>query len=138
MPGSHTLATVAPRAVMRRPWKSDLNNSPYVRKPASVQSVMLRVLLALVPGIAAYVWYFGAGILVNLAIASAAALAGEAAMLHARGRPMGIFLADLSAIVTAWLIVLTFPPIVPWWITAGATLFAIVIVKQLYGGLGRR
>ncbi len=137
MPGSHTLATVAPRAVMRRPWKSDLNNSPYVRKPASVQSVMLRVLLALVPGIAAYVWYFGAGILVNLAIASAAALAGEAAMLHARGRPMGIFLADLSAIVTAWLIVLTFPPIVPWWITAGATLFAIVIVKQLYGGLGQ-
>ena len=115
----------------------ELNNSPYIRKPASVQSVMLRVLLALVPGIAAYVWFFGAGILVNLVIASVAAIAGEAAMLLARGRPVGIFVADLSAVVTAWLIVMTFPPIVPWWITVGATLFAIVVVKQLYGGLGQ-
>ena len=61
-------------------------NSPFVRKSASVQQVMLKVLLALVPGIAAYVWFFGAGILVQLAIASAAALAGEAAMLAIRGK----------------------------------------------------
>ncbi|HNI83525.1 MAG TPA: RnfABCDGE type electron transport complex subunit D, partial [Rhodocyclaceae bacterium] len=60
-------------------------NSPFIRKPASVQSVMLQVLLALVPGIAAYVWFFGAGILVNLALATAAALAGEAALLTVRG-----------------------------------------------------
>jgi ferredoxin len=46
-------------------------NSPFVRKPASVQSVMLQVLLALLPGIAAYVWFFGPGILVQLALASA-------------------------------------------------------------------
>lgn len=98
---------------------------------------MLKVLLALLPGIAAYVWFFGAGVLIHLLIASLAALAGEALMLKARGRPVGIFLADLSAVVTAWLIVLTFPPIVPWWLTVGATLFAIVVVKQLYGGLGQ-
>ncbi|MBK6974234.1 MAG: RnfABCDGE type electron transport complex subunit D [Sterolibacteriaceae bacterium] len=114
-----------------------MNNSPYIRQPASVQTVMLKVLLALLPGIGAYVWLFGAGVLVNLAIASAAALAGEALMLKARGRPLDIYLADLSAVVTAWLIVLTFPPIVPWWLTVAATLFAIVIVKQLYGGLGQ-
>lgn len=114
-----------------------LNNSPYIRQPASVQSVMLKVLLALLPGIAAYVWLFGAGVLVNLAIASAAALVGEALMLRARRRAVGIYLADLSAIVTAWLIALTFPPIVPWWLTVAATLFAIVVVKQLYGGLGQ-
>ena len=112
-------------------------NSPYIRKPASVQSVMLQVLLALVPGIAAYVWFFGAGILVQLAIASAAALAGEAAMLAIRGKPKALFLTDLSAIVTAWLIALTFPPIVPWWLTVTGTLLAVVIVKQLYGGLGQ-
>ena len=96
-----------------------MNNSPYIRKPASVQLVMLKVLLALLPGIAAYVWFFGAGVLIHLLIASLAALAGEALMLKARGRPVGIFLADLSAVVTAWLIVLTFPPIVPWWLTVG-------------------
>ena len=112
-------------------------NSPFIRKPTSVQSVMLQVLLALVPGIAAYVWFFGAGILVNLALATAAALAGEAALLTVRGRPRALFLTDLSAVVTAWLIALTFPPIVPWWITVLATLLAIVVVKQLYGGLGQ-
>ncbi len=112
-------------------------NSPFVRKSASVQLVMLKVLLALVPGIAAYVWFFGAGILVQLAIASAAALAGEAAMLAIRGKPKALFLTDLSAIVTAWLIALTFPPIVPWWLTVTGTLLAIVVVKQLYGGLGQ-
>lgn len=114
-----------------------MNNSPYIRKPASVQLVMLKVLLALLPGIAAYVWFFGAGVLVHLVVATLAALAGEALMLKARGRPVGMFLSDLSAVVTAWLIVLTFPPIVPWWLTASATLFAIVVVKQLYGGLGQ-
>lgn len=112
-------------------------NSPFVRKSASVQQVMLKVLLALVPGIAAYVWFFGAGILVQLAIASAAALAGEAAMLAIRGKPKALFLTDLSAIVTAWLIALTFPPIVPWWLTVTGTLLAVVVVKQLYGGLGQ-
>ena len=114
-----------------------MNNSPFVRKPASVQRVMLQVLLALVPGIAAYVWFFGAGILVQLAIASAAALAGEAAMLAIRGKPKALFLTDLSAIVTAWLIALTFPPIAPWWLTVTGTLLAVVVVKQLYGGLGQ-
>ena len=114
-----------------------MNNSPFVRKAASVQSVMLQVLLALVPGIAAYVWFFGAGILVQLAIATAAALAGEAAMLAIRGRPKALFLTDLSAVVTAWLIALSFPPIVPWWLTVTGTLLAVVVVKQLYGGLGQ-
>jgi len=114
-----------------------MNNSPFVRKAASVQSVMLQVLLALVPGIAAYVWFFGSGILVQILIASAAALAGEAAMLAIRGKPRALFLTDLSAIVTAWLIALTFPPIAPWWLTALATLLAVVVVKQLYGGLGQ-
>jgi hypothetical protein len=123
----------APRAARNPP----MINSPYVRKPASVQSVMLQVLLALVPGIAAYVWFFGAGILVQLAIASAAALAGEAAMLAIRGKPKALFLTDLSAVVTAWLIALTFPPIAPWWLTVTGTLLAVVIVKQLYGGLGQ-
>ena len=74
---------------------------------------MLKVLAALIPGIAVYVWFFGAAILVQIALASAAALAGEAAMLKLRGQPVGLFLADGSALVTAWLIALTFPPIAP-------------------------
>ncbi len=113
------------------------NNSPYFRQPASVRSVMLKVLAALLPGIAAYVWFFGAGVLVQIALASAAALAGEAAMLAIRRKPLWLFLGDGSALVTAWLIALTFPPIGPWWLVVVATLFAIVVVKHLYGGLGQ-
>ncbi|MGE5469136.1 MAG: RnfABCDGE type electron transport complex subunit D [Ignavibacteria bacterium] len=112
-------------------------NSPYFRKPASVRSVMLRVLVALLPGVAAYVWFFGAGILVQIALASAAALAGEAAILRLRDKPVWLFVSDGSALVTGWLIALSFPPIAPWWVVVAATLLAIVVVKHLYGGLGQ-
>lgn len=115
----------------------DRRNSPFIRSSASVTSVMLRVLAALVPGIAAYVWQFGVGVLVQIALATATALACEAFMLRARGRPLGLYLGDLSAVVTAWLIALAFPPIAPWWIVVAGTAFAIVIAKHLYGGLGQ-
>ena len=110
---------------------------PYVLGQASVQRVMLQVLLALLPGIAAYVWLVGACIVLQLAIATLAALAGEALMLRLRGRPLRLFLSDGSAIVTAWLIALTFPPLAPWWLIVVGALFAIVVAKQLYGGLGQ-
>ncbi|MDD5296410.1 MAG: RnfABCDGE type electron transport complex subunit D [Rhodocyclaceae bacterium] len=114
-----------------------MNNSPYFRKPTSIQVIMFKVLVALLPAVAAYVWLLGAGILVNVALASITALAGEAAMLKVRGRPITPFLSDGSALVTAWLIALTFPPLSPWWLTVAGTLFAVVVVKQLYGGLGQ-
>ncbi|MBS1138206.1 MAG: electron transport complex subunit RsxD, partial [Proteobacteria bacterium] len=98
---------------------------------------MFKVLAALLPGVAAYVYFFGAGILLQLAIASAAAVIGEAGLLALRRKPVAIFVSDGSALVTAWLIALTLPPIVPWWITAVASLFAIIVVKHLYGGLGQ-
>lgn len=114
-----------------------MNGSPHLHRPVSVRLIMFKVLAALLPGIAVYVWFFGAAILVQIALASAAALAGEAAMLKLRQRPVGRFLSDGSALVTAWLIALTFPPIAPWWLTVSATLFAIVVAKHLYGGLGQ-
>lgn len=112
-------------------------HSPYVRKPASVQTVMLTVLLGLVPGVAAYVWQIGAGILVNLAIAGVSALVAEALILRLRNRPIRPALTDLSALVTAALVVLCFPPIAPWWLTTLAVFIAIVAGKHLYGGLGQ-
>lgn len=114
-----------------------MRSSPHVLMPASVRSVMLKVLVALVPGIAAYVWFFGAAILVQLALASVAALVAEALMLKARGKPVMLFLTDGSALVTAWLVALTFPPLAPWWLTVTGVLIAIVVAKHLYGGLGQ-
>ena len=111
--------------------------APFVIDRSSVTQVMAWVLAALLPGIAVYVWVFGPGILVTLSLASATALAAEAAMLKARGYPVKPFLTDLSAIVTAWLLALSLPSLAPWWLIITGTLFAIVVAKHLYGGLGQ-
>ncbi|MEK9939717.1 MAG: RnfABCDGE type electron transport complex subunit D, partial [Methylotenera sp.] len=113
-----------------------MNRSPYVSDAPSVSVIMLKVLLALIPGIFAYVWVFGGGILVSIALATLTALAAEAALLKIRQRPIKPYLSDLSAVVTAWLLALALPPLAPWWLVVVATLFAIIVAKQLYGGLG--
>lgn len=97
---------------------------------------MLKVLLALLPGIALYVWNFGPAILVSIMLASITALATEAAMLKLRKRPVAPFLRDNSALLTGWLLALSIPPLAPWWLVVVGTAFAIAIAKHLYGGLG--
>src|SRR3990167_301887 len=111
--------------------------SPHAKGSNRTQQVMLQVLLATVPGILALTWLFGFGTLINLLWASACALGFEAAILALRQRPLGFFLKDYSALVTAVLLALALPPYSPWWLTLIATGFAIVFGKQLYGGLGQ-
>jgi Na+-translocating ferredoxin:NAD+ oxidoreductase subunit D len=113
-----------------------LMSSPYFTHAPSVAAVMGKVLLALVPGIAAYVWYFGPAILVTIALASASALGAEAVLLKLRGVTVKLHLTDGSALITAWLLALALPPLAPWWLPVAGSAFAIVIAKQLYGGLG--
>ncbi len=110
--------------------------SPHIHSGASVSRVMLLVIAATIPGIAVYVGYFGWGVVINILLALATALACEAAVLIMRKRPVLPFLCDGSAIVTAILLALALPPIAPWWIVVIGAAFAIIIVKQLYGGLG--
>ena len=110
--------------------------SPFISKPDSVSAIMLKVILALLPGIALYVWYFGPAILVSITLASLTALATEAAMLKLRRRPIAPFLKDNSALLTAWLLALSIPPLAPWWLIVVGTAFCIAIAKHLYGGLG--
>lgn len=113
-----------------------MNRSPYISNAPSVGNIMFKVLLALIPGIFAYVWVFGGAILVSITLATLTALAAEALMLSIRKRPIKPFLMDYSAVVTAWLLALAIPPLAPWWLIIVGTLFAIVVSKQLYGGLG--
>ncbi len=110
--------------------------SPFITKPDSVSQIMLKVLLALIPGIALYVWYFGPAILVSITLASLTALATEALMLKLRNRPIAPFLKDNSALLTGWLLALSIPPLAPWWLVVVGTAFAISVSKHLYGGLG--
>ncbi len=110
--------------------------SPHIFVGYSVPRIMRRVLYAMIPGIAAMVWIFGWGVLYNIAIASAVALAAEAAVLAARGKPVGPAIGDGSVLVTAWLLAVALPSLAPWWLVTIGTLFAVIIAKQLYGGLG--
>ncbi|MGB2833279.1 MAG: electron transport complex subunit RsxD [Methylotenera sp.] len=113
-----------------------MNRSPYITDAPSVSIIMLKVLLALVPGIFAYVWIYGGGILVTITLATITALISEAVLLKIRQRPVKPYLMDLSAVVTAWLLALALPTLAPWWLVVIGSFFAIVIAKQLYGGLG--
>ncbi|MFQ5643661.1 MAG: electron transport complex subunit RsxD [Thiogranum sp.] len=111
-------------------------SSPYLPVNNDLSRLMLRVMLALIPGAMALFWFFGWGVLFNLLITSATALLAEAAMLRLRGRPVLPTLNDGSALLTGLLLGLSLPPLAPWWIPVVGTLFAIVVAKHLYGGLG--
>lgn len=97
---------------------------------------MLGVLLALLPGIAAYVWFFGPAILISITLASITALTTEALLLKLRGRPVKPYLADGSALITAWLLALSIPALAPWWMVVVGTAFGLTFAKHVYGGLG--
>lgn len=111
-------------------------SSPHAHATASTRAVMRDVIIGTVPGIAALTWYFGWGTLINVLLAIAVALACEGLVLKARGKPVGFYLSDLSAAVTAVLLACALPPSAPAWLVVVATSFAIVFGKQLYGGLG--
>ncbi|GMW08133.1 MAG: RnfABCDGE type electron transport complex subunit D [Gammaproteobacteria bacterium] len=110
--------------------------APHWRPAADVAAVMRQVLYALAPAVAAYTFFFGPGLLLNIVVATAAALATEALALRLRARPARVFLSDGSAVVTAVLFAFCLPPLTPWWITVTGIVFAVGVAKHLYGGLG--
>lgn len=112
------------------------NTSPFFGSNSNVSNVMLQVLLALIPGTLVMSYIYGWGILINVILAIIFAVALESIALIIRKRPVLPFLYDLSAIVTAWLLALSLPPLIPWWILLIGIFFAIIIAKHIYGGLG--
>ncbi len=111
-------------------------DAPYLAPAAQVSSIMQHVLLALIPAALAHVWYFGPGLIINLIVAAAFCVAGEAAMQWARGRDPLIALSDFSVLVTAALLAFALPSLTPWWVTGTGALFGVVVAKHLYGGIG--
>jgi len=112
------------------------HSSPHIHAPSAVNKVMLQVSLALLPALIAYIWLFGWGAILKFVIAVVVALGSEALILKLRNRPIGITLADGSALLTALLLAIAMPPLAPWWLITVGVAFAIIIGKQLYGGLG--
>ncbi|HOB28863.1 MAG TPA: RnfABCDGE type electron transport complex subunit D [Bacillota bacterium] len=108
-----------------------VSSSPHIRTIQSVQSVMLDVLIALGPVVAVAIFLFGYQALITMTVAVAAAMLTEALWL----RRLNIF-GDGSAAVTGLLLAMTLPPNVSWWIPAIGSVTAIIIGKQVYGGIG--
>jgi len=113
------------------------SSSPHQRTRLSSAQIMRTVLLCLIPGIFLQSYFFGPGNLLQITLACTVALLSEASVLALRRRPVLQILKDGSALLTAVLLAIAIPPLAPWWIIVIGTLFAIIFVKQLYGGLGQ-
>ena len=111
-------------------------SSPHTHQRRDTASVMQWVIMATLPGFLALSYFFGWGTLINVVLASATALVCEALALSMRGRAISFYLKDCSALVTAILLGLALPPYAPWWLVVVGTATAIILAKQLYGGLG--
>ena len=109
--------------------------SPRVRDRATVDSIMLDVLVALVPALALGVLMFGFRALVLAAVSVGSCMAFETLYCRWTGKENTV--KDLSACVTGLLLAMTLPPTAPYWAPVLGGAFAIIVVKQFYGGLGK-
>jgi electron transport complex protein RnfD len=98
--------------------------------------LMRWVILATLPGIATMSYFFGLGVLSNVVLAATFGVVFEAAVLRLRERPVRVNLNDASALLTGILLGVSLPPASPWWLIGIGMIAAIVVAKQLYGGLG--
>ena len=107
--------------------------APFLRPNVSTPGIMNDVLVALVPSLAAALWFFGISALLVTAVATAAAVATEWAL---GGKPRGRSLGDRTALLTGVLIGLVLPPSFPLWMAALGAFVGVALGKLAWGGLG--
>lgn len=113
----------------------NVSSSPHVRSNVTTQNIMLDVIIAMLPATAYGVYQFGLPALLVIMATVAACVVSEYACEKVMKRPITV--ADLSAVVTGMILALNMPAGIPLWIPMLGGVFAIVVVKQLYGGLGQ-
>lgn len=109
--------------------------SPHIKHPDTTRTVMLDVILALVPASVWGVFFFGLRVLWVIAVCVGTAVLAEALTQLILRRPITV--SDCSAAVTGLLLALNLPSTVPLWMCAIGSAFAIIVVKQLFGGIGK-
>ena len=113
----------------------NVSSSPHVRDHSTTQSLMLDVIIAMIPASIYGVWQFGLNALLVLIATVVACVVSEYAYERFMNKPITI--TDGSAVVTGMILALNMPPQIPVWVPMVGGVFAIVVVKQLYGGLGQ-
>lgn len=112
-----------------------VSSSPHVRSKDTTQSIMLDVAIAMIPAAAFGVYQFGFHALLVLLVTVAACVVSEYVYEKVSGRTITI--SDMSAVVTGMILALNLPADIPLWMPVLGGVFAIIVVKQLYGGLGQ-
>ena len=112
-----------------------MSSSPHIRCGDNTRRIMLDVLIALLPTLLAGTIFFGLRCLLLAAVSIAAAGLAEALWNKLTGRYQTV--EDLSAAVTGLLLALTLPATVPYWMAAVGAVFAVIVVKAAFGGLGQ-
>jgi electron transport complex protein RnfD len=112
-------------------------SGPFTHAPTSVQKTMTTVLLALAPATLFNLYLFGWPAIFLFLITVGSCLLAEAAALQIQGRPVSAALTDGSAALTGWLLAMSLPPWAPWWVGVLGAVFAIILAKHFYGGLGQ-
>lgn len=109
--------------------------SPHVRDKSSTSKIMLDVCIALVPTLTFGVIHFGLNALIVIISSVLSCVISEAVFELIVKKPLTI--GDLSAVVTGLILALNMPPDVAWWVPAVGGVFAIVVIKMLFGGIGQ-
>ncbi len=112
-----------------------VSSSPHLRDNATTRRVMMDVCIAMVPAGIAAVWFFGLRALVLIAVSVLSAVAAEAYYQKKSRQPVTV--SDMSAVVTGILLAFNLPANAPWWMAAIGSILAIVLIKQIFGGLGQ-
>ena len=113
-----------------------VTSSPLLRNTAiSTRGIMLDVVIALLPAALAAVWFFGAAALSLILVAVASAVLAE--LVYQKLTHQKSTIGDLSAVVTGLLVAYNIPANAPWWMAAIGSIVAIVLVKQMFGGIGQ-
>lgn len=110
--------------------------SPHTSGQGQVMTVMRDVLVATLPGVLILTAYFGPGTLINIVFGGLIAVATEYAIMALRGRDPRVAISDLSILVTSTLLCIALPPYAPWWLIVIGILTAVLLGKQVFGGLG--
>lgn len=113
-----------------------LSSSPHICASDNVRKIMYKVLLALLPTVLAGIWLFGLRALLVIVTTSVACVGIEALWCRLAGKPVKKTILDGSALLTGVILALNLPASVPWYIPIIGAVLAIVLGKQVYGGLG--
>ncbi len=109
----------------------------HIGAKASVSHIMWQVMLALTPATVFGLWLFGWPAIHLFIITVLSAIFFEAVCIGLQGKAVKPVIRDGSAILTAWLLAMTLPPWAPWWVGVVGSALAIILGKQVYGGLGQ-